>query len=676
MRDLIGLTGLIEVIEEDQRADGSFASYSVPLESAPPGKRFGAAATEYRTTFMVALIAEALAEVADPRLEAVRQRAVDWLLEQRGPQWSYNYWARDAAEAKTQPYPDDWDDTSCTLAAVMRVRPAAVTGEVMGHIVTLLTNTETAEGGPYRTWIVPQDAPAHWHDVDVAVNANIGYMLKLQGVDLPSLEQLVDERVAAGVLESPYYPGPGTIEYFVSRWYRGAHGPALRTQILARRRAGRWGGALDTALAVSALINLGADPSEVQSAATWLRGRRADQLAAEAFCMDPAIEGVKYVAGSRALTAALCLEALAKYEAAVQARAAGRAGVRRAGAGPAGAGAGPTADAGGSAGIREQVVARVMTRLAEGGPEIAAGGQQIWGRLSDGPAAEQIILLPYLFRQALGKRGRAVSDDRVVELGVISLYGWLAYTIYDDFLDEEGQPPLLPVANLALRELVLALQREAARRPAFGPLAWATLDQQEAANAWEVTHCRVRRQSDLLRRPAPDFGDRRALAERSLGHALGCLAITLELGYRADGPEVAALQRFFRQFLTARQLSDDVHDWKQDLTRGQINAVGAYLLAGIQGGAEAQGAKAPRPRTVPGLYEQLDRYFWERGAAELGGQIEAGLGRARAAVKGLAWLERPEVLEALLAPIEQSARRAEQQRRQATEFLRSYQPGQ
>jgi hypothetical protein len=246
------------------------------------------------------------------------------------------------------------------------------------------------------------------------------------------------------------------------------------------------------------------------------------------------------------------------------------------------------------------------------------------------------------------------------------LYGWIAYTIYDDFLDEEGQPPLLPVANMAMRELVLALRQEADRQPVFGALAWGVLDRQEAANAWEVTHCRAPRQRDLLRGPVPDFGDRRVLAERSMGHALGCLAVTLELGYEAGSPEMTGLQEFFEHFLVARQLSDDVHDWMQDLSRGQVNAVGAYLLQNV----------SRREKTVAGLYEQLERYFWEHGAVKLNEQIVAGIARARAAVRQPAFLEQPEMLEALLAPIEQSVHVAAEQRQRVGEFLRSYQPGQ
>lgn len=640
---------LVKVLMDDQQDDGSFVSYSVPK-----GSRTWAGTIAYKTTFAPALIAGALSGIQDPQLEQVRQRATKWLLAQRSRQWSFNYWAREAAEAKSRPYPDDWDDTSCAVIAISLSRPDMVTGEALGHLVTLLTNTEMAEGGPYRTWVVPSDAPEHWQDVDVAVNSNIAYMLRLHGVDLPNLEQFTDQCIVEDHLGSPYYPTTYPIEYFVSRWYQGPHRERLRERIAAREKDGHWGNPLDTALAVSALLNLGVEPKVVAKAVAWLRGLDGAKIEAQGFCLDPAIEGRAYVAGSRALTAAFCLEALAKYDGAVRERSSGKS-----------AAGGATQKEDAPAGrIHDQVVAGVALRTGQMGAEIEAAGQQLRSRLLEGTAASQITLLPYLFRQALGRQGRGISDERLVGLGTISLYGWIAYTVYDDFLDEEGEPPLLPLANVAMRELVLALQEEAGRTAGFGDVAWPVLDRQEAANAWEVTHCRVPRQGDLLGVKAPEFGDRHVLAERSMGHALGCLALTMELGHGTQSEQVRAVRAFFYHFLIARQLSDDAHDWKADLQKGQINAVGAYLLSGVE----------RRGKTVRGLYGQLERYFWEYGITQVNEWTLAELAQARAALKQALVIERPAVLEALLVPIEEAARQAEVQQRQTAEFLRAYRP--
>lgn len=638
---------LIRILVDGQQTDGSFFSYSAPARS-----RFGAGSKVYKTTFTQALIVGALGGVRDRQLVRVRRRAAAFLLAQRGPQWSFTYWVREAPEVKLRPYPDDWDDTSCALIALTVARPEVVTGEVLGHIVTLLTNTEEQEGGPYRTWIMPAGAPEHWQDVDVAVNSNIAYMLRLHGVDLPNLETLADERIAEGRLSSPYYPSPYPVEYFLSRWYRGEHRERLRAQVLARQPHAR-SNPLHTALVVSAGLNLGAEPAAVAEAVDWLRTLGERQVQPHAFCIDPAIDGLQYVAGSRALTAAFCLEAIAKYDEAVQTKRA------RVAAGSVIKASDSQADR-----IHRQVVTRAMERFEQCADEIRVAARQVRDRLLGGTASGQITLLPYIFRRALGDNGRGLSDERLIALGVISYCGWMAYTLYDDFLDEEGGPASLPVANMAMRELVLALRDEAAHTRGFDDVAWPTLDAQEAANAWEVSHCRLRHQADLTRVQPPQFKDLRVLAERSMGHALGCLAITMELGHGSDSEEVRAVQAFFRHFLIARQLSDDAHDWKADLQKGQINAVGAHLLSGV----------SRRGLSVRAVYIQLERRFWEKDSPWVDERIFGQLSKAREALAGATFIKRPEVLEALLAPIEEATRKNQEQQRQTAGFLRVYCP--
>jgi len=599
------------------------------------------------TTFVTALVAGALTGVADPEAETVRRRAVDFLLGERGPQWSFNYWARGSKEAAALPYPDDWDDTSCALSAIMRLRPEAVGGEVLAAMVNLLTATEVAEGGPYRTWMVGAEAGPEWHDVDVAVNCNIAYMLSLQEVELPSLVELLERALAAGELRSPYYPTGYPLVYFASRWYRGPQVGRLREWLELRKQGGWWGDPLRTALAVSASLNLGARSEEVAGPLAVLMSRPLGSLGrAYPFCYDPAAGGRRYVAGAPALTAALMLESVAKFEEAV-------ARVRR------GVTARSAREAA-SARLHEQVLSRVWTRFEFAGPDLAQAAGRVTDRVIRNDPAGQVTLLPWLWRRAMGEAGRAVSDERLVKLGALSLLGWMAYTVYDDFLDNEGDPQLLPLANLALREVTAGFNADPSG-PGLATMTAAVLDRMDAANAWEVNHCRVASQEELLRVAPPDYDDLSQLAERSMGHALGALTIMLDLGRAADSPEVSAVEGFFRHFLTARQLNDEAHDWKTDLQNGHINAVAARLLAAV----------GDRGDSVQRLYDQLEQVFWEREIGPVCERVLEELALARVAL-ARAGVAHPEELEVLLEPVSIAAQRALEGQRQTLDFLRAY----
>ena len=68
------------------------------------------------------------------------------------------------------------------------------------------------------------------------------------------------------------------------------------------------------------------------------------------------------------------------------------------------------------------------------------------------------------------------------------------------------------------------------------------------------------------------------LCDKSLGHVLPALAVLFSLGYAPDSIAVDATVSFFKNYLAARQLHDDAHDWKDDLMHGRINAATTQLI--------------------------------------------------------------------------------------------------
>lgn len=630
-------------IRQAQAADGSFASQSV-AEGQPlygPGTRI------HTTSFFTALILDALADVSDPSLDETRLKARDFLLSQIGEQASVNYWDRGSGEARSQPYPDDWDDTALTLAAVMRNWPASVDGGLIARIVTLLTNTEIREGGPYRTWLVTTDAAQPWQDVDLAVNSNIAYMLKLQEVELPNLERLADEHIEQRQVTSRYYPSPIPVLFFLSRWYNGTHRDWLRQELQRlMTKTDSDSNPLEVALIVLARLNLGAALQDVEPAIARLETWKFEQLILPyAYCFDPAVSGQAYVAGCGALTAALVLQCLTvSRPKATRARKA-------------------VLDEERANGIHDRVVTRVSQRMQTfetrtGGRELYAQWEHLRRRLLDSDPARQITLLPWLFARALGKNHQIISEQRLVHLGQLSLYGWLAYTIYDDFLDDEGRPATLPLANVGLRELAVGLAQE----QGLARTAVAVIDEMEAANTWEVTHTRFRRQGELLTLRAPDFGAAERLADRSMGHALVSLAILSDLGFDAASAESRGVLTFFRHALAARQLSDEAHDWRPDLERGHINAVAAKLLDEVP----------QRGRSVAECYRRMETRFWEHTVRVVCNETLHQLSQARKALRDVAIITRPEVMEVMLSPIERAAHEALDGQQKMQEFLRAY----
>lgn len=603
------------------------------------------------------------------KFAAIRKSATEFLLSEKSGYGSFNYWGHAAEERKTMPYPDDLDDTFVALAALYGYDTKLIDGSALANAAKLLTAVETVPGGPYRTWLVAQDpqggqdprvphVSAAWRDVDVVVNSNVGHFLSLLNISLPNLATFIDEHIRAGDIGSPYYPGVVQAGYFISRFYDGVLKKELAEIILRERdKNGLWKNQLESAMAISALINLGFAEKITEADVASLTARiEKEGYRPYAFCIDPARDGKTYYAGSAALTAAFCIEALAKYATQHSAPDIEREIHKEIKNSP-----GAT---------HLEAIKRLARQRAVSLPENLRA--VVLGEIEK-ITAEEIVGVPFLAHAALGQP-QNISADVLDELALANLYGWTAYTIYDDFLDgENGEPLLLSAANFFLRELTASYAALAARDERLSGMGEAyakIMNTIDDANVWEQLHCRAKIENNILELPrAPlEFDD---LADRSLGHALPALAVFSFAGYPPDSREAATLLSFFKNYLIARQLHDDAHDWKEDLLRGQINSAGARLLGMWNLNSELASRSVNLVRDLP----ELQKFFWHNVIPQLVADIKNFLNKAR---REIAKLENAGVLkdikpfEVLIERLEFAADRTIRERNEAVEFLEAY----
>jgi hypothetical protein len=409
-------------------------------------------------------------------------------------------------------------------------------------------------------------------------------------------------------------------------------------------------------LAALSLLRLGTVPAQLTGAQKFLEetGRQGNWKA-ETFCGDPEkVNGQPGYAGCEALTVAICLEALA-----------GLAIVP--GSEPESAPNHPTPD---GEPIRRKITDLIESRLTRLPTFLREQAQPTYERVLRIDAKQPILLLPWQFRQALLPDPARPDDERIVALGAATLYGWMAYTLYDDFIDAEGDPALLPLANVCLRELSAIFQGCMADIPAFTAMFHDVMDRLEAANAWEVQACRLKWKRGRLQfdpESLPDYGDYSVLADRSLGHALGPLAVVCAAGYDPADPAVTGLCRFFTHYLIARQLNDDLHDWRDDLASGVITVVVSRLLK------EAHACGRIASTLSKSHLADLQEFFWTDTAAPFDERILDEVAKARAAAEMLPF--KPAVFETLLEPVENAAKQALAGRKENLEFLAAYQTG-
>lgn len=541
------IEGGLAFIAKAQRADGGFWEYVWDNEKGKQPAR-------YRTTFATSLIAIALHNV--PKSRRIRTQCADFLLSQKSSFWSWSYWARSSVKSSSEPYPDDLDDTFLALSALALQDSSRLSPGALASVANLLFETEVQPGGPYKTWLMEQAADKVWQDVDVAVNANIMYFMRLQGITLPGLDNFIEQAITKNQLESPYYPPMQPVLFYIARGYKGKAQSQLRQLVEARQAELLGSTPHETALTLTTLLHLGASPGDYESAVEYLKKSQLPDGSwpAEPMCIGPR----KSPSCAPALTTALCLEALTMYDNQRLNEHVNR-GKR------------------GKDNEYEAIRTQLSTMVdAIEQPDLRHELQAQFAKMYAYDKDKQIILLPQFVAKAFKI---SPSPEVAQDLAKASMLGWIAYTIYDDFLDGEGKEKALPAAIFAQRQLLAILRETLSDNKAFQMEVDAIMNAMDGASAWEVMHCRGRvEKGRFYIDQLPEYGEFAHLARRSFGHAIAGLGVLYGAKLDDQDRKIQALRDFFYHYIIARQLNDDAHDWEEDLASGHVNPVGALIL--------------------------------------------------------------------------------------------------
>jgi hypothetical protein len=351
-----------------------------------------------------------------------------------------------------------------------------------------------------------------------------------------------------------------------------------------------------------------------------------------------------YVAGSSALSTSFCLLALHKYQTALATSSR------------------PKKQ--NSDNSYQQIIKLAQARIDTLVSPLKEVGQENLELILGIDRDQQIILLPFFFCQVIKQQ---VPSHFVQNLCAANLFGWMAYTLYDDFLDEEGQLSHLNFANFCLRSLTELYFQASQQHKQIFTLFTQVLNQLDWANTWEVTHCRVtiyKQSLNLEKISLPEFGNFEVIAYKSLGHALGPLSIFLATGHSERRSEFKNLYQFFIHFIIAKQLNDDAHDVFEDLSRGHLTPVNTQLLKDWQLVQDAQ---------ILQLGDlELRRIFWTQTIKTTSQIILKHCQTARQFLAKVSEEINLAFGTRLLAPIEKAAHQAISQQSQTQEFLDSY----
>lgn len=559
-KSMIALSKIINhyesFLEKSLTKNRVFSSLSSPTTD------FSSKTFEFSTVFSNAIILQCLNESKTETSKLISKKIVKFLLSQKTKMCTFNYWDNKSKEYVKIPYPDDLDDTSCALQAINKFDKKLISGSDLKKILETLISQEVDEGGPYFTWII-SDSEIEWKDIDLAVNSNIANLLSQFDIELPNLVHYIENAIVYNNIKSRYYPTSVPVAYFISRWYQGREKKKL-VKLLKRMYVKKSSTIMDKILIATSLLRLGENNHKFVTETVEVISRKPS-IVFEPFPfyrgVNPTNDKLIYFAGSKYLTTAFAIELLnlcahksvndnnasyiSKY----------------------------------LASLNERVFNEVDAEINCAGGAIADFGSKRLGLLRQNPDIALITCVPYITYESLG-RHKAINNKILSSLSKATLYGWLAYDIYDDFFDNQAEAHNLSSANFALRELTSVFMADYLPEK-FHRFFHEIMNIVDNANAQEALNPSIRMSHNSI-----EIDDRivkiskktRHPENKSIGHVLPIVAVYILSGRSFDHADIKNVINFFKNYLAARQIVDDMHDWEEDLRGGRLNTVSSLLI--------------------------------------------------------------------------------------------------
>lgn len=536
----------------------------------------------------------------------------------------------------------------CVLSALAGYNKEIINGKAIANILTGLVSIESKEGGPYYSYFVDNDDK----NIDLAANVSIAYFLSLEGVDLCNLNDLIEAAIEKRDLKSRFYQNDHPIIYFISQFYKGGKKEKLIKIILGRmnKEIDR-NDPFNAVLAIIALSSLGYEMGKLEGKLRYL----INLPEWEVYGRYPFYFSKKVKVSTKELNSAFYCEALRALGKKKSSRRPKKAMSPRS-----------VIEIDEEAEMFGKISKLASERFSALSNEIKTIAVHEIQKTIKGNVDKQMSLIPYYFKKALGRKAKKISDDKISHLGFMNIFFWTAFVIYDDFWDEEGTPRILPSANLFARTFIEFFDGLYPHDSEFNSFFQRLMDALDSGNTWILVHCRAKANGKKIEIPKviPDYGDYEAVYQPSSAHILGPVAMLYELGYKMNSPEMKNLISFFKNYLIAMQINDDIHDWEEDLKKGHLSTVVVILLKDF-GRLEGE-------IDIEEDLEELKKTFWFKTLPKACNVAIEHIQRSLQALKKITILEDPSPLEKLVLSIQNVSKIALKEQEYTIDFLKTY----
>lgn len=169
----------------------------------------------------------------------------------------------------------------------------------------------------------------------------------------------------------------------------------------------------------------------------------------------------------------------------------------------------------------------------------------------------EISILSFSFDEAYTSK-TSFSNDQLMKLGAANILTWVSYVLYDTAVDEpQYEGGTIAAANTCLRQAQLLYHAVAPNSPIIERL----FDEVDAAIAKEIELRKSFIAEGSKKNRLNITSHKKLLSSKSIAHCIGPLVIVEAI----DQTVLPTVEKALRLYCAARQLSDDLHDWIDDL---------------------------------------------------------------------------------------------------------------
>lgn len=585
------------------------------------------------TTYYTSAILQCLASLPNyPLKKNIIEKGLLFLLENKSASFTWNYLARNTAS----PYPDDLDDTFLALLALHIHNPQLVSESVLVENTNTLIACETNPGGPYFTWIVPNEMRPYWNNIDMVTNSTIFYYLKKRCIHLHDLEDFFEQRINEKDFHSEFYDSPLVVIYFLARHYDGIYRDDLIQHILSTEIKSP----LHTAIALSSLIRLGYPNKSLEPFVQKLVNVNLGTVTAERFFIELKKNNIVHHSGSLAFTYAAILEALCLFH--------NRETLYT------------------HTKNHKKVLADVLHRSEKqlmNTPELGQELHRVLTEFSTPKKFEELLLLPYLFLiNCYQQKVSSITQEIIMNLCTGNTLGAIGYTIQDNIFDHDEDGQRLPLAS----SCILHAQRIFCHELPLGAPCLQILRLLHTMNeALAYENRLVIPMNQMLNLDSfPKRASFEYLGEKSLGYAIGPMITCMLCNHPQD---ISRVQNFFRAYLIVKQLNDDLHDWYSDLLAGKLNPVSISVINDYK-------KIHPLGKTIDLVADktELHEIFWSTTLSNLALIFQHFAKKSRATLEQIEILERKDYFMEMINTQKHAFEKGITERDHVEKFLNAY----